>query len=267
MKIRKQVRALHKTLCKEVALGLQEHSCGEFLDNGGVCVLCSLMNIRKIFAAIHLAREKGMHSHWFDAERSLYDLLGEKAFFNKIEIELKEVANFPRKECDNCRHIVTFFHPFKTLARSKSRRIKSTECNYCGNIIELKELPVLPPSKEKNRIKEDSPPKIRLFKRNPVTDKPRRMTLEEVGLSLIDTSQLSIPSVPVVPVVPVTPQPNSVPVINNPNLSTEYLTSIITGGMIPATNNVQSIKRIREEERYQEYLADLRIRNANAEEF
>lgn len=193
MKIRKQVRALHKNLCQEVNNIIQDHNCGGFVDHSGKCVLCCLLGIRKIFAAIHLAREHNLCPNWFEAERGLYELLGEKSFFNKIEIELKEVANFPKKECENCRRIVTFYIPFKKLSRSRSKSQKSSECGHCGAVVELKELPALPPSKEKIKIKEDTPPRLRP-RRESRAPAVRELSLEEIGLTLLGSPETGLPA-------------------------------------------------------------------------
>lgn len=185
MKTRKQVRLLYKALYVESGKTLA-HACKFFkLTIHGECTLCMLIRHRKIFAAIHLAREHNIHPEWFEAERTLYDLLGEKAFFNKIEIELTEVANYPRKECPSCGEIVTFFIPFKKLVKSKKRNIRQTHCNYCGHIVDLVELPTLPFSKENNKTKDNDAPRLKPRSRPSPLIVNEPLTIETVGAEII----------------------------------------------------------------------------------
>lgn len=190
MKIRKQVRLLYKNLCVEVNAAIASHNCTAFLNNptNGVCMLCLMLRNRRIFAAIHLARQFKLHTEWFDTERTLYDLLGEKAFFNKIEIELKEVANYPKKECPACGTVVVFFVPFKKLIRSKKRGIREAPCHHCGHQVNLVELPTLPFSKENDSPKEDEAPRLRprgAAIRGIKPPMPPRHTIESIGEQVI----------------------------------------------------------------------------------
>lgn len=185
MKTRKQVRFLYKALYVESGKALA-HACNVFkLTRHGACTMCMLLRHRKIFAAIHLAREHNIHPEWFEAERTLYDLLGEKAFFNKIEIELTEVANYPRKECPSCGEIVTFFIPFKKLVKSKKRNIRQTHCDYCGHIVDLVELPTLPFSKENNKSKDNDAPRLKPRSRPSPISSNEPVTIETVGAEII----------------------------------------------------------------------------------
>lgn len=151
MKIRKQVRHLYRALTVEVSNWFRDnHACRDYMiDGNGDCVGCNLDSTQKAFALIQLIRDRGLHLEWFHAERNLYDLLGEKAFVNKFEMEMKEVSNFPRKTCE-CGSVVTLYTRFSELAR----QIKKTGyldhiCLRCNQRVRFmaEEFPDLPPYK------------------------------------------------------------------------------------------------------------------------
>jgi len=149
MKLRKQIRHLFEALKHEIWNSLSEgHDHQPFILVGTGCMLCRLLeNIRHPFAILQLAREQGLARDWMPAEHELYNLIGEKAFKNKMLRDVEFVKNMPKKTCQYCGGKVTLFMTIKELAYlmlSSKSPVYTYPCTECGRKITIAKTDIPP---------------------------------------------------------------------------------------------------------------------------